>query len=344
MNERLKEISDLVADGSLEDAINQLRDFISGVSSLRAPGAAKIRTLSNDIIMQAGTAKKLRREYRHGTIDQRDFDRKWTQLGFGVLEIVDDLRDIAERDTVTLPASEGTVEFTPPEESQLEKIWGRNTLQSLSWLHKGIAASRAVCRVVAPNAIGTGFLTESGYIVTNNHVVRDTKAASKTFVEFNFEEDIDGRLKAITTYPISQVPEDFVTNIGLDCSILRIAEQDGQAPVSNWGYLEISFDEGEIEIGQHVAIIQHPSGGQKKISVTANEVVNVFEHRLQYMTDTLPGSSGSPVFNDSWTVIALHHAGGNVVKNMRGERFFANEGILFRDICAVPELRQKLVI
>ncbi|MER5327117.1 trypsin-like serine peptidase [Streptosporangium roseum] len=28
-----------------------------------------------------------------------------------------------------------------------------------------------------------------------------------------------------------------------------------------------------------------------------------------YQTDTEPGSSGSPVFNDQWEIVALHHAG-----------------------------------
>lgn len=28
-----------------------------------------------------------------------------------------------------------------------------------------------------------------------------------------------------------------------------------------------------------------------------------------YLTDTLPHSSGSPVFNSEWEVVALHHAG-----------------------------------
>jgi V8-like Glu-specific endopeptidase len=75
-------------------------------------------------------------------------------------------------------------------------------------------------------------------------------------------------------------------------------------------------------------IIQHPQGGPKQIALTANQVVNVYEHRLQYTTDTLPGSSGSPVFNDDWQVIAIHHAGGNLISNSRGDRRFVNQGIL----------------
>ena len=53
-------------------------------------------------------------------------------------------------------------------------------------------------------------------------------------------------------------------------------------------------------------------------------------HRLQYTTDTMPGSSGSPVFNDEWHVVAIHHAGGDLVKNSQGDKVFANEGMLFK--------------
>jgi V8-like Glu-specific endopeptidase len=33
------------------------------------------------------------------------------------------------------------------------------------------------------------------------------------------------------------------------------------------------------------------------------------ERRLRYRTNTLNGSSGSPVFNQDWEILALHHAG-----------------------------------
>jgi endonuclease G len=80
--------------------------------------------------------------------------------------------------------------------------------------------------------------------------------------------------------------------------------------------------------GEHVIIIQHPNGGLKQIVLTANQVINLWEHRLYYTTDTMPGSSGSPVFNDLWQVIAIHHAGGDLRMNDKGDRRFINEGIL----------------
>ena len=70
---------------------------------------------------------------------------------------------------------------------------------------------------------------------------------------------------------------------------------------------------------------------------------------LQYTTDTLPGSSGSPAFNKDWEVVALHHSGVPEVKNgqiltitgspwMKGMpdsdiHWIANEGVRTSKLC-----------
>lgn len=61
-----------------------------------------------------------------------------------------------------------------------------------------------------------------------------------------------------------------------------------------------------------VNIIQHPRGGLKQIAFRRNEVIEIPDGQkdfLYYTTDTEPGSSGSPCFNDQWELIALHHSG-----------------------------------
>jgi V8-like Glu-specific endopeptidase len=40
-----------------------------------------------------------------------------------------------------------------------------------------------------------------------------------------------------------------------------------------------------------------------------NQVVEVTENCVQYLTDTMAGSSGAPVFNEEWQVVALHREG-----------------------------------
>jgi V8-like Glu-specific endopeptidase len=48
---------------------------------------------------------------------------------------------------------------------------------------------------------------------------------------------------------------------------------------------------------------------------------------VQYLTDTLPGSSGAPVFDSDWHVVALHHSGGWLTEPASKRVFFRNEGI-----------------
>lgn len=58
---------------------------------------------------------------------------------------------------------------------------------------------------------------------------------------------------------------------------------------------------------QHpVNIIQHPAGQPKMLSIRNNRVHELTEWELSYFTDTESGSSGSPVCNDNWQVVALH--------------------------------------
>ena len=58
-----------------------------------------------------------------------------------------------------------------------------------------------------------------------------------------------------------------------------------------------------------VNIVEHPNGWIKKLVVRENRLVARLDQVLHYEADTEPGSSGSPVFNDGWEVIALHHWG-----------------------------------
>jgi len=119
-----------------------------------------------------------------------------------------------------------------------------------------------------------------------------------------------------------------------------------------------------------VNIIQHPNGEPKQLAIRNNQVVDELELFLHYRTDTDPGSSGSPVFNDQWEVVALHHSGvpkrneqgqvvtsdGRLWQEWMGEQriaWEANEGVrvsrLVRHIrnqplpAAAEAMRQKLL-
>jgi V8-like Glu-specific endopeptidase len=94
---------------------------------------------------------------------------------------------------------------------------------------------------------------------------------------------------------------------------------------------------------ERVNIIQHPEGDPMKAVMTQNYVVrDMSNSRVQYVADTMEGSSGSPVFNRKWEVVALHHSGtpyppeavGETLKKAWKGRFRVNEGIPMRAILA----------
>ncbi|RPI52736.1 MAG: serine protease, partial [Chloroflexi bacterium] len=113
-------------------------------------------------------------------------------------------------------------------------------------------------------------------------------------------------------------------------------------PGQEWGYLPLKS--GEVKTGQRINIIQHPFGQPKQISVQNNMVEYVGGNVLQYVTSTNPGSSGSPVLDDGWNVVGLHHAGGYIPEPTTGRFYSRNEGILVNRILddMPQEIRAKI--
>jgi endonuclease G len=72
--------------------------------------------------------------------------------------------------------------------------------------------------------------------------------------------------------------------------------------------------------------VQHPRGEKKQVALRENKIVDIPERFLHYAADTEPGSSGSPVFNDQWEVVGLHHASVPAPEH-REFGGFLNEGI-----------------
>lgn len=80
--------------------------------------------------------------------------------------------------------------------------------------------------------------------------------------------------------------------------------------------------------GMGMSIIQHPNGETMQVAISSNGIVGVYQNTdlVQYVTDTIGGSSGAPCFNEDWEVVALHHA--------EKAKLFgsAGEGVLFSAI------------
>jgi V8-like Glu-specific endopeptidase len=309
MTEFGEQLKALIAEGEVELAVARLVNYLKGSAA----------DLVNEVVLYSAQLVRLRREARSQLLDQDDVRRQSARIAAGLLDFIDELPRRIERRSGFPVVTQ--VPLEAPADVRLEKIFGVNHLKSIAWLQHGLLAARSVCRIVGPS-VGSGFVVAGGFVITNHHVLADASQAGASIAEFGFEEDAEGSVQSPTRYRFD--PETFQTSVPFDVSIVRVI--DDRSSLGEWG--ELSFTERPPALREHVSIIQHPDGGPKMIALTANQVVNVFEHRLQYLTDTLPGSSGSPVFDDNWRVAAVHHAGGNLVTNAAGDRRFANEGIL----------------
>lgn len=194
---------------------------------------------------------------------------------------------------------------------------GQSTLLPVNFLAKGVIKSKSVGKVeiqVGSNrfSVGTGFLfklnnNDDLFFITNYHVINNKEDINKTKVIFDYELNIDGNTLPSKSFSIDENGPWYCSEVkDYDTTVFKLIDEKNE--LENYGYIELK----EIEISKNdfVNIIQHPGGGLKQISLYHNIVTNTNDRVVQYLTDTLKGSSGSPVFNSDWEVIALHHSGG----------------------------------
>jgi hypothetical protein len=203
-----------------------------------------------------------------------------------------------------------------------EKIFGeQSTLVPVSFLEIGMRRARAVVRVqCADGSLGSGFMIAGDLLVTNHHVLADQDDAGGATVHFNYQKTVEGHDADVEEARLDPGAF-FATSVDDDCTIVKALG----SPTTRWGALDLL--PASIREDDRVNIIQHPGGEQKQLSFFHNLVVYVGEGRVQYLTDTLPGSSGSPVFDKDWNLVALHHSGGWIPEPGARGRFFRNEGI-----------------
>ncbi|NCF67184.1 MAG: serine protease [Chloroflexi bacterium] len=192
---------------------------------------------------------------------------------------------------------------------------------------------------------GTGFLVGPNSVLTNYHVVQKIIEKKPGYtpgdvkLRFDYKRLDDG--VTINSGTLYQVVDDWATWLvdssrysdvdtlpepkpsdpdadQLDYAVLRLKEKAaeenlGKVPGmdSTRGFMDLATVDTSYDFSENkvIFIVQHPLGMPLKVTVNTFRNFNGNSTRLTYLNDTEPGSSGSPVFNGNWNLVALHHSG-----------------------------------
>ena len=266
---------------------------------------------------------------------------------------------------VALPRIETAPKINSPQfeaqiddESALERIINsEDNFLDIYLLYGALYCSQAVGMIEVPegNFQGTGFLVSPDLLLTNSHVLEGKEYLDDAVVRFGRVVDANN---IVSSGKVVQILSDFYFSSPpdqLDYALVRLKDKPLEKFATKGEMTTNSIDE-LFRIGKHrgyltlaprtfpkhsrVNIIQHPDGQPLKVVMTQNYVVHTTDTRVQYVADTMNGSSGSPVFNHNWEVVALHHSGAPyppetlaaTAKKVWKGRYRVNEGIPMREI------------
>ncbi len=216
-------------------------------------------------------------------------------------------------------------------------------------------------------ALGSGFLIGPDVVLTNYHVVEEyLKGNQAQHLQVRFDallnetglrEPEDGIVFAVDEIPVAKpytaqdrgnvhqppAPDE------LDFAILLLGDEAGHSQVGGTvgpgqtkvtrGWMKLPDPDPVYEVGDPLIIYQYPGGRELMMAIDTEAVVGLVWDglRLRYRNNTEPGSSGSPVFNFDWQLVALHHAGAPGV-----EPVAYNQGIPIAPIKAWLAKENKL--
>lgn len=210
----------------------------------------------------------------------------------------------------------------PPPAGRLESI----VVESVpfedvaKWRARMAAVERAICLVEDPTGAGagTGFLVGPRAALTNWHVMAEMErrgfAPAQARLRFDFVASVDGGApREPSRFPLAADWRiDGSEVAALDFALLRLGGAPGGEQVSGDGGATRGWLEPtphEFKINEIQLILQHPRAAELKLGAGVVTAVDALHQRVTYTTNTLPGSSGAPVFTLGWELVALHHFG-----------------------------------
>jgi hypothetical protein len=214
------------------------------------------------------------------------------------------------------------------------------------WLDTGLTEARRVGRIHGEQGSGlaSGFLFDGALIseayqslplfLTCNHCVGGSSqtlgipwsSGAVVFQQMQTDPSVQG--EAAFLQLLAESPSDE-----LNYSLLLLDRWPGKV-----ADLRIAPKSPQPELNDRVFIISYPLGGGLAVSLDDNVTVNEppdGSHQkagIYYRAPTEPGSSGAPVFNEHWEIVAMHVGGGPHIR--------ANYGVAIAAV--VDDVRHEL--
>jgi V8-like Glu-specific endopeptidase len=213
-----------------------------------------------------------------------------------------------------------------------ETIVHQDDMVTFTFMEMGVEAASSVAKLVVIRFdngqkrlvngnpmcyLGTGWLLTDSLIITNHHVVNARNEGEPAASDSDFtlqgqatvaKFDFDGENVQGTDFAAVSLE---AWDKELDYAVLRLPST-GRKALARSAAAVTKTDQDYIPVN----IIQHPEGTSKRYAIRNNLVTAATAADLRYFTDTKQGSSGAPVLNDRWEVVALHR-GSNVAQNVK---------------------------
>ncbi|KST69861.1 trypsin-like serine peptidase [Mastigocoleus testarum] len=152
------------------------------------------------------------------------------------------------------------------------------------------------------NAIGTGILIHNNLLLTCNHIFTKTQV-KQAWARFDYK---------------SESNNSKINLFELDINFITQSRQYDYALLQIKGKVQpkaISINENTIlDSGQEIRIIHHPRGNPVFIS-NLGQIMQVGEDYIDHNLKTDDGSSGAPILNNQWELVAIHQGNVGIGRN-----------------------------
>ncbi|MFW2502808.1 trypsin-like peptidase domain-containing protein [Clostridium diolis] len=193
---------------------------------------------------------------------------------------------------------------------------------SIQFIEKAMIIKKRICMLEIKisdetDSLATGFLISDDYILTNKHVIPYPEIVIDSLAWFDFEDTNNSRkFKCKLDFKNTYISDKY------DIAITKILRSDNEEYFKELPSVIL----GEPIKGDCIPIIQHANGCPKQVCIGYNSLKYADGEILQYLTNTLPGSSGAAVFDSNWGLIGIHSKGGEI-EPRSDDMSYRNEGI-----------------